>query len=50
MGHGEEDVLYIGFTGEDAVPGKSGAAWAAATRDDFSGSIKILGDRLISKL
>ncbi|KAI6765940.1 hypothetical protein HG530_007010 [Fusarium avenaceum] len=50
MGHGEKDVLYIGFSGEDAVPGKTGAKWAATTRDDFSASIKILGDRLISKL
>jgi hypothetical protein len=50
MGHGEKDVLYIGFTGEGAVPGKTGAAWAATSRDEFSGSIKTLGDQLVSNL
>ena len=49
-GHGDKDVLYIGFIGEDAVPGKDGAAWAAGDRGEFSRSIKALGDELVAKL
>ncbi|GFG09574.1 endo-chitosanase [Aspergillus lentulus] len=48
-GHGEEDVLYIGFIGQDAVPGAS-AAWTARDTQTFEESIKSLGDRLVAKL
>ncbi|CCT70428.1 probable chitosanase precursor [Fusarium fujikuroi IMI 58289] len=49
-GHGEKDVLYIGFKGDEAVPGKNGADWKAASRADFSKSIRALGDKLVAKL
>ncbi|PHH90861.1 hypothetical protein CDD83_2417 [Cordyceps sp. RAO-2017] len=48
-GHDENDVLYIAFTGEDAVPGKK-ANWAAKTFDEFEESIEPLGDRLIQRI
>jgi chitosanase len=50
MGHGGKDILYIGFVGEDAVPGKEGAAWTAGSSDEFSSSIKNLGDQLVGRL
>lgn len=48
-GHGEEDVLYLGFTGQDAVPGSS-ADWTGGDRDSFEASIKDLGDKLVAGL
>ena len=33
-GHGQEVVLYLGFTGKDAVPGSS-ADWKAKDRNAF---------------
>ena len=48
-GHGPDDVLYIGFTGQDAVPGGS-ADWQAGDRWSFEASIKDLGDRLVAGL
>jgi hypothetical protein len=42
--------LYIGFTGTGAVPGKSGANWAAKNTNDFENSIKALGDKLVAGL
>ncbi|KAJ6085115.1 hypothetical protein N7499_004744 [Penicillium canescens] len=48
-GHTEDDVLYIGFTGQGAVPGSS-ANWKAGDRDAFEDSIKDLGDKLVSGL
>ncbi|KAK0382645.1 hypothetical protein NLU13_8614 [Sarocladium strictum] len=50
VGHDGKDVLYIGFVGDDAVPGQDGAAWDATSRDEFSSSIKDLGDSLVSNL
>ena len=49
-GHGDKDVLYIGFTGEGAVPGAAGADWSAEDRMQFQDSIKGLGDRLVAGL
>ncbi|KAI1017712.1 hypothetical protein LB504_004010 [Fusarium proliferatum] len=49
-GHGQKDVLYIAFKGDEAVPGKNGADWKAASRADFSKSIRALGDKLVAKL
>ncbi|KNG89433.1 chitosanase [Aspergillus nomiae NRRL 13137] len=48
-GHDENDVLYIGFTGKDAVPGKS-ANWKAKTTQEFEDSIKSIGDKLVAGL
>lgn len=48
-GHGEEDVLYLGFTGKSAVPG-SDADWKAGDRNSFEDSIKELGDKLVAGL
>ncbi|CAG9947203.1 unnamed protein product [Clonostachys rosea f. rosea IK726] len=48
--HNDYDVLYIGFTGKDAVPGAKGANWAAGSFDEFHSSIKSLGDKLVSKI
>lgn len=49
-GHDPDDVLYIAFTGGDAVPGKNGADWAAKNYDDFESSIQGLGDELIQRI
>lgn len=48
-GHGPDDVLFLGFTGQDAVPGSS-ADWQAGDRDTFEASIKDLGDKLVAGL
>ncbi|KAI0837277.1 glycoside hydrolase family 75 protein [Hypoxylon sp. FL0890] len=44
-----QGILYIGFTGADAVPGES-ANWAAADENEFESSIKSLGDKLIQRI
>ncbi|SMR63344.1 unnamed protein product [Zymoseptoria tritici ST99CH_1A5] len=48
-GHGEYDVMYIGFKGTHAVPGDS-ANWKAGSAKDFQSSIKDLGDSLVAQL
>ena len=48
-GHGEQDVLYLAFAGENAVPG-SAADWKAKTYTDFEASIQHIGDSLVSAL
>lgn len=48
-GHGEEDVLYLGFTGKNTTPGSS-ADWQAGDRNAFEESIKDLGDKLVAGL
>ncbi|KAI5462768.1 family 75 glycoside hydrolase [Mariannaea sp. PMI_226] len=48
-GHGEHDVLYIAFTGKDAVPGAS-ANWDAKNYDEFEQSISALADKLIARI
>ncbi|OOF98068.1 glycoside hydrolase family 75 protein [Aspergillus carbonarius ITEM 5010] len=48
-GHTADDVMYIGFTGQDAVPGSS-ADWTAESTQDFEDSIKSLGDQLVNGL
>lgn len=48
-GHDETDILYIAFAGDDAVPGKN-AKWNAASVDEFSSSIKSLGDTLVKRI
>ncbi|KAK3904263.1 glycoside hydrolase [Staphylotrichum tortipilum] len=46
----EDAVLYIGFTGEEAVPGPDGADWAATSPDAFQRSLSTLGDRLVQRV
>ncbi|KAI4868144.1 glycoside hydrolase family 75 protein [Hypoxylon rubiginosum] len=48
VGYDEEDILYIGFTGVDAVP--ADANWGAADDDEFQTSITELGDELIQRI
>lgn len=48
--HDEDDVLYIAFTGSDAVPGAKGADWAAGNFDDFHASLVALGDKLVQRI
>lgn len=48
-GHGDADVLYIGFVGQDAVVG-SDAAWDAEDSDTFEASLEGLGNRLVQKI
>lgn len=48
-GHDGNDVLYIGFKGKDAVPGKK-ANWKAKKTEDFEDSIKSIGDKLVAGL
>ena len=49
-GHSEQDVMYIGLEGEDAVPGVLGAKWTAKNGAEFEESIKAIGDKLVAKL
>lgn len=49
-GHDPKDVLFIGFTGSNAVPGKNGADWKAKNSAAFEASIKALGDKLVASL
>ncbi|WDK14992.1 fungal chitosanase [Colletotrichum graminicola] len=49
-GHDENDVLYIAFTGDEAVPGAQGAAWNATNYNDFESSITDLGNTLLSRV
>ncbi|KAI8959474.1 glycoside hydrolase family 75 protein [Daldinia sp. FL1419] len=48
-GFDKEDILYIGFTGNDAVPGNR-ADWHAADENEFQSSISKLGDELILRI
>lgn len=48
-GHDQEDVLYIAFAGEEAVPGDK-ADWKAASYEEFEKSIVEIGDRLVASL
>ncbi|KAI5917744.1 fungal chitosanase of glycosyl hydrolase group 75-domain-containing protein [Camillea tinctor] len=49
-GHDEADVLYLAFTGKDAVPGKDGINWAAKDRDEFQDSLAKFGNKLVKGL
>ncbi|KAJ5496162.1 Fungal chitosanase [Penicillium fimorum] len=48
-GHTDKDVLYIGFTGNDAVP-KNDTKWEVKDTKTFEASIKSLGDELVKGL
>ncbi len=45
-GHSDNDVLYIAFPGDDAVPGEE-ANWKAKNFHDFESSIRHIGNKLI---
>ncbi|TDZ73428.1 Endo-chitosanase [Colletotrichum trifolii] len=49
-GHDDNDVLYIAFTGSEAVPGARGANWNASTAEEFQASITDLGNRLLGRV
>jgi hypothetical protein len=49
-GYSETDVLYLAFTGPDAVPGPEGAAWNAKDPVAFEQSISGLGNKLLGRL
>ncbi|PGH23891.1 hypothetical protein AJ80_02140, partial [Polytolypa hystricis UAMH7299] len=49
QGHGENDVLYIAFSGPDAVPG-DGVNWDAKSPAEFHASIAAAGDKLVASL
>ncbi|KAK7445871.1 fungal chitosanase [Colletotrichum acutatum] len=49
-GHDDNDVLYIAFTGDEAVPGGSGANWMAPNAENFQSSISDLGNKLIERV
>ncbi|KAH0524326.1 hypothetical protein TsFJ059_006854 [Trichoderma semiorbis] len=48
--HDPNDVLYIAFTGNDAVPGANGANWAASSFSAFESSLGSLGDQLVARI
>ncbi|KAI1500418.1 glycoside hydrolase family 75 protein [Biscogniauxia marginata] len=50
VSHESNDVMYIAFTGPDAVPGADGAAWDARNKEEFEESIAALGDKLIQRI
>lgn len=48
-GHGDPDVFYIGFTGQDAVADAS-VNWKAQSAQEFQDSLASIGDRLVQTL
>ena len=48
--HDADDVLYIAFTGSDAVPGAKGAAWTAGNFDKFHASLVNQGNKLVQRI
>ncbi|KAL2174182.1 fungal chitosanase of glycosyl hydrolase group 75-domain-containing protein [Thermothelomyces heterothallicus CBS 202.75] len=46
----EDAALFLGFTGDEAVPGRDGADWAAKDFDAFERSIEGLGNRLVERV
>jgi len=49
-GHDVADVLYIAFTGSEAVPGADGAAWDSKDPVVFEESISSLGSTLLARI
>ncbi len=49
-GYGGTDVLYLAFTGDEAVPGAKGADWNASDYGQFERSIEGLGDKLVERV
>ncbi|KAF3290739.1 hypothetical protein TWF970_000005 [Orbilia oligospora] len=48
-GHTAHDVLYLAFTGSDAVVGPSNANWKTKSASDFQNSLKTFGDSILTK-
>lgn len=48
-GHSDKDVMYIAFSGDDAVPGQS-ADWNAGSKEDFEASLAATGDKLVQTI
>ncbi|KAL2270746.1 hypothetical protein VTJ83DRAFT_117 [Remersonia thermophila] len=46
----QDEVLYVGFVGDEAVPGPDGADWTAMDPDAFEKSIAPIGDALVKKV
>eukprot|EP00980_Cylindrotheca_fusiformis_P029366 scaffold23455_cov173-Cylindrotheca_fusiformis.AAC.1 len=49
-GYDGTDVLYLAFTGSDAVPGADGASWTAKNPVAFEKSISTLGQSLLERI
>jgi hypothetical protein len=49
-GHDPDDVLYIAFASNNAVPGANGPAWSATDAQTFQDSLSALGDQLVSNI
>uniref|UniRef100_A0A8H7NHX1 Endo-chitosanase n=1 Tax=Bionectria ochroleuca TaxID=29856 RepID=A0A8H7NHX1_BIOOC len=49
-GHDPNDVLYLGFIGDNTAPGAQGAIWDASSREEFQESIRALGEGLVAGL
>lgn len=49
-GYSRTDILYLAFTGKEAVPGPRGADWNATDFDTFEKSIESLGNRLVERI
>lgn len=45
-----DEILYIAFRGEEAVPGPDGADWAAKDPGSFESSLEDLGMRLVARV
>ncbi|KAK6345768.1 hypothetical protein TWF718_007674 [Orbilia javanica] len=48
-GHTAHDVLYLAFTGSDAVVGPSNANWKTKSASEFQNSLKAFGDSILTK-
>lgn len=46
----EDSILFVGFTGDEAVPGANGANWTATDFDSFEKSIEGLGTQLVGRI
>lgn len=46
----EDSIMFLGFTGNEAVPGPDGADWAAADFNTFERSIEGLGSKLVARI
>ncbi|KAF2014748.1 glycoside hydrolase family 75 protein, partial [Aaosphaeria arxii CBS 175.79] len=48
-GHGDHDVLYLAFPGDEALP-DSDTKWKASSTAEFEESLATVGDGLVAKL
>jgi hypothetical protein len=46
----QDTALFLGFTGDEAVPGSDGADWNATDFDAFEKSIEGLGNQLVERV